>query len=174
MEAVVEKPGPGQTGEVSPAEPGPVPLLPDKPAIDPDLAGRLAALGYVSGGSGGAAPASDRVDPKDRIAVANTLHDAVVAVEDGAFQKAIPMLERVTMAAPDIPIAQLQLGVAYARQRQYARAVPTLKKAVALQPENMFAHYELAVGEYETGDLRRAAQEFELVAARMPRWAAGM
>src|SRR5205823_10274485 len=61
--------------------------------------------------------------------------------------------------------------VAYARQRQYARAAPTLAKAVALQPENMFAHYELAVALYETGDLRRAAQEFELVASRMPKWA---
>jgi len=81
------------------------------------------------------------------------------------------MLERVTASEPNIPIAQLQLGVAYARERQYARAVPTLKRAVALQPENMFAHYELAVGLYETGDLGRAAQEFELVAARMPRWA---
>jgi arylsulfatase A-like enzyme/Flp pilus assembly protein TadD len=141
-----------------------------KPAVDPDLARRLAALGYVSG-SGGGALASGSVDPKDRIAVANTLHNAVVAVEDGAFQKAIPMLERVTVSEPNIPIAQLQLGVAYARERQYARAVPTLKKAVALQPENMFAHYELAVGLYETGDLGRAAQEFELVAARMPRWA---
>ena len=141
-----------------------------KPAVDPDLARRLAALGYVSG-SGGGGLASGSVDPKDRIAVANTLHNAVVAVEDGAFQKAVPMLERVTVSEPNIPIAQLQLGVAYARERQYARAVPTLKKAVALQPENMFAHYELAVGLYETGDLGRAAQEFELVAARMPRWA---
>ena len=35
----------------------------------------------------------------------------------------------------------------------------------------MFAHYELAVALYETGDLRRAAQEFELVASQMPRWA---
>jgi len=139
-----------------------------KPAVDPDLAQRLAALGYVSGSG---APASAGVDPKDRIAVANALHDAVVAVEDGAFQTAIPLLERVTASEPDIPLAQLQLGVAYARQRQYARAAPTLTRAVALQPENMFAHYELAVALYETGDLRRAAQEFELVAARMPRWA---
>jgi len=140
-----------------------------KPAIDPDLAQRLAALGYVSGSD--RAPASGGVDPKDRIASANALHTAVVAVEDGAFQKAIPLLERVTASEPNIPLAQLQLGVAYARQRQYARAAPTLTKAVALQPENMFAHYELAVALYETGDLRRAAQEFELVAARMPRWA---
>jgi len=49
--------------------------------------------------------------------------------------------------------------------------VPTLKKAVALQPTDMFAHYELAVGMYETGDLRGAAREFELVAAQMPGWA---
>lgn len=143
-----------------------------KPSIDPDLARRLAALGYVSGSdSGSVSSASSGIDPKDRIAIANTLHKAVIAVEDGAFAKAIPMLERVTASEPNIPLAQLQLGVAYARQRQYARAVPTLKKAVALQPTDMFAHYELAVGMYETGDLRGAAREFELVAAQMPRWA---
>lgn len=140
-----------------------------KPPIDPDLARRLAALGYVSGS--GDSPASAKVDPKDRIAIANTLRNAVVAVEDGAFQKAIPLLERVVASEPDIPIAQLQLGVAYARQRQYARATPRLKRAVELQPENMFAHYEFAVGLYETGELRRAAGEFEIVAARMPQWA---
>jgi len=140
------------------------------PAVDPDLARRLAALGYVSG-SGGAGASTGAVDPKDRIDIANLLRNAVVAVEDGAFQKAIPMLERVTASEPNIPLAQLQLGVAYARQRQYARALPTLKKAAALQPENMFAHYELAVAMYETGGLPAAAGEFELVAKRMPAWA---
>jgi arylsulfatase A-like enzyme/Tfp pilus assembly protein PilF len=140
------------------------------PTIDPDLARRLAALGYVSG-SGGAGASAGTVDPKDRIAIANLLRNAVVAVEDAAFQKAIPMLERVTASEPNIPLAQLQLGVAYARQRQYGRALPTLKKATALQPENMFAHYELAVAMYETGALPAAAGEFKLVATRMPRWA---
>jgi arylsulfatase A-like enzyme/Tfp pilus assembly protein PilF len=140
------------------------------PAIDPDLERRLASLGYVSG-SAGAGASTGTVDPKDRIVVANLLRNAVVAVEDAAFQKAIPMLERVTASEPNIPLAQLQLGVAYARQRQYARALPTLKKAAALQPENMFAHYELGVAMYETGTLPPAAAEFELVATRMPRWA---
>jgi choline-sulfatase len=140
-----------------------------RPAVDPDLARRLAALGYVSGS--GDSSGSTKIDPKDRIAIANTLRNAVVAVEDGAFQKAIPLLERVIALEPGIPIAHLQLGVAYARQRQYARATPRLRRAVELQPENMFAHYELAVGLYETGDLKRAAGEFEIVASRMPRWA---
>src|SRR5262245_39892124 len=141
-----------------------------KPSVDPDLARRLATLGYVSG-SDPVAPSGGGIDPKDRIAIANTLHKAVMAVEDGAFQRAIPMLEQVTASEPNIPLAQLQLGVAYARQRQYGRAVPVLSKAVTLQPTDMFAHYELAVGLFETGDLRNAAREFELVAAQMPNWA---
>src|SRR5262249_46052020 len=63
------------------------------PSVDPALAQRLAALGYISGSGGSPVPSG--VDPKDRIDVANALHDAVLAVEDGLFQKAIPLLERV-------------------------------------------------------------------------------
>jgi tetratricopeptide (TPR) repeat protein len=62
------------------------------------------------------------------------LHDAVVAVDDGVYQQAIPLLEKVTASEPEIPIAQLHLGVAWARQRQYARAVAPLRRAVALSP----------------------------------------
>ena len=139
-----------------------------RPAVDPALAERLAALGYVSGGG---APERGGVDPKTRIVVANALHNAVVAVEDGAFEKAIPLLEQVVASDPDIPIAQLNLGVARARQRQYRQAIAPLKKTIALQPEQMFAHYELGVALYETGDLKTAAGHFEIVASRMPKWA---
>jgi arylsulfatase A-like enzyme/Tfp pilus assembly protein PilF len=139
-----------------------------KPAIDPALAERLAALGYVSGGG---APERGGIDPKTRIASANALHNAVVAVEDGAFEKAIPLLEQVVASDPDITIAQLNLGVARARQRQYRQAIAPLKKTIALQPEQMFAHYELGVALYETGDLKTAAGHFEIVASRMPKWA---
>jgi choline-sulfatase len=137
-------------------------------AIDPDVARRLAALGYV-GGSG--APANTGVNPRDRIDIANALHEAVVAVEDGAFQKAIPRLEKVTASEPNIPLAQLQLGIARARQRQYARAVAPLSRAVALEPEQMLARYELGVALYETGELQTAARHFEIVASKMPAFA---
>jgi len=53
----------------------------------------------------------------------------------------------------------------------HARALEPLNKAVALDPEDMFAHYELGVALYETGDLRTAAGHFELVASRLPKWA---
>src|SRR5580765_8948177 len=151
-------------GATSPSEGGPkLGGARASEAGDPELAKRLAALGYVSGGSH-----TNRtgVDPKDRIAIANALHQAVVAVEDGAFQKAIPLLEKVTASEPDIPLAQLQLGVARARQRQYTRAIPALRKAIALQPDTMIAHYELGVALYEAGDLKAAAGELEIVAAK--------
>jgi choline-sulfatase len=140
----------------------------DPPRIDPALVERLAALGYVSGSS---SPTGAGVNPRDRMAIANALHDAVVAVEDGAFQKAIPLLEKVTASDPNIPLAQLQLGIARARQRQYTRAVAPLTRSVALQPDQMFAHYELGVALYETGELQIAAREFEIVASKMPAYA---
>ncbi len=139
------------------------------PRVDPAVAERLAALGYV-GGSGGA-PVATGVDPKDRIGLANMLHDAVVAVEDGAYQRAIPLLEQVTSREPGIPLAQFQLGVARARQRQYAQAIAPLTRAAALQPHDMRAHYELGLALYETGDLKGAAAQFSIVAAKRPEWA---
>jgi tetratricopeptide (TPR) repeat protein len=139
-----------------------------KTTSDPELAAKLAALGYVSGSS---VPSGSGVDPKDRVAVANDLRNAVSAAEDGAFQKAIPLLERVVASEPGIPLAQLNLGIARARQHDYARAIPPLKAAIALQPEQMMGHYELGVALYETGDLKTAAGHFEIVASKMPKWA---
>ena len=136
--------------------------------IDPELAGRLAALGYVSGSG---APANSGIDPKDRIGIANDLHRAELLVDAGDFAKALPLLTRVTTAEPEIPLAQLQLGVARVRQRQYALAIAPLAKAAALQPEQMTAHYELGIALYQTGDLRTAATHFEIVAAKMPQYA---
>jgi len=137
--------------------------------IDPELAQRLGALGYVSG----VAPArvSAGIDPKDRIAVANALHDAIVAMEDGAPERAVPLLERVVRSDPQIPTAQLQLGIARARQRQYPQSIAPLRKAIELQPDSMQAHYEMGLVLFETGDWKTAAGHFEIVAAKMPKFA---
>ncbi len=137
--------------------------------VDRALAERLASLGYVSGGAG--APVLTGANPKERIAIANMLHEAVVAVEDGAFQRAIPLLEKVTASEPGIPLAQLHLGVARARQKQYGPAIAPLKRAVELQPGDLRAHYELGIALYESGDLKTAAQHFATVAGKMPDWA---
>lgn len=135
---------------------------------DPELTSRLAALGYITGASDAAAPRG--ADPKDGVAVANELHAAVAAAEDGKFGIAVPLLERVVAMRPSIAYAQLQLGLAREHQGQHARAIPPLQKAVELQPNNAFARYVLGVARYETGDLAGAAAQFEVVTAEMPAW----
>jgi arylsulfatase A-like enzyme/Flp pilus assembly protein TadD len=138
-------------------------------APDPALVERLAALGYVGGAA--APPSGAGIDPKDKIEVANALHDAIMAIENGQMEVALPLLERVTATDPQIPVAQLQLGVARARLRRYAQAVPALRRAIELQPDSMQAHYEMGLALFQTGQWPTAAGHFEIVAARMPRWA---
>jgi len=139
------------------------------PALDPQLAEKLASLGYVS--TGAAAPSAVGIDPKDKVAVANTLHDAILSLENGETSRASTMLERVIATDPQIPMAQLQLGVARCRERQYAQAIAPLRRAIELQPEAVMAHYEMGIALFETGDWKTAAGHFEIVASKMPKFA---
>jgi tetratricopeptide (TPR) repeat protein len=139
------------------------------PAVDPALAEKLAALGYLS--TGAAAPSASGIDPKDKVAVANTLHDAILSLENGDTARAGTLLERVIATDPQIPMAQLQLGVARCRERRYAQAIAPLRRAIELQPDAVMAHYEMGIALFETGDWKTAAGHFEIVAARMPKFA---
>jgi arylsulfatase A-like enzyme/Flp pilus assembly protein TadD len=139
------------------------------PAADPALAEKLAALGYVS--TGAKAPSATGVDPKDKVAVANTLHDAILSLENGNTARAGALLERVIATDPQIPMAQLQLGVARCRERKYAQAIAPLRRAIELQPDAVMAHYEMGIALFETGDWKTAAGHFEIVASKMPKFA---
>jgi choline-sulfatase len=139
-------------------------------ALDPALLERLAALGYVSG-MGASGRSSSEIDPKDRIGVANTLHEAIVAVEGGEYARAAALLGKVVASDPQIEAAQLQLGLARARQRQFAEAIGPLRKAIEIQPDNPVAHYEMGLCLFETGALKTSAGHFEIVVSRMPKFA---
>lgn len=140
---------------------------------DPEKMQQLQALGYVGNDTG---PAPDEknltgMDPKSRIEVANFLHDAMFDVEDARFEQAISLLDRVLAMQPDMPVANMQYGIAQARLRRFDLAIPPLRKAVAAQPDNNMGHYELGLALFETGDWKGAAPEFEAAAGRAPRWA---
>jgi tetratricopeptide (TPR) repeat protein len=138
-----------------------------------EQAQQLAALGYASGNSQTVTQpnASKAIDPKDKVDVANTLHDAIFAVEEGQFAKAQPLLERVVKNDPQIYTAQYQLGLAYSKQKRFKDAIPHLKAAIAIQTDSAMAHYELGIVLFESGDFSGAAPEFEATTAIMPKWA---
>jgi choline-sulfatase len=128
---------------------------------------KLSALGYVA--SGRTSPTA-RIDPKDRIDVANDMHDASLAIEEGKEATVIPLLLRVVAKDPQIQAAQYYLGIAYSRKGNFAKAIPPLRKAIELRPDALMAQYELAICLYETGDLNTAAAHFEILVENRPDW----
>jgi arylsulfatase A-like enzyme/Flp pilus assembly protein TadD len=128
---------------------------------------QLSALGYVASGKTGPLPS---IDPKDRIDVANDMHDASLAIEEGKEATVIPLLLRVVAKDPQIQAAQYYLGIAYSRKGNFAKAIPPLRKAVELRPDALMAQYELAICLYETGDLKTAAAHFEILVENRPEW----
>jgi arylsulfatase A-like enzyme/Tfp pilus assembly protein PilF len=140
--------------------------------LDAGQAEKLRALGYVGGDSGpGHEGKIGGTDPKDRIEVANLMHDGMLEVEQGDYQNAISKLERVLQTEPDSAIAYVQLGTAWTRLRNYEKALPILQKAVELKADSGLAQYELGLALYETGSWKEAAPQFEQAVARSPRWA---
>jgi predicted Zn-dependent protease len=137
---------------------------------------KLQALGYVSsdGPSGGGAHDDKNlsgIDPKKKIEVSNLLHDAMFDVEDARYQEAVPLLKRVLAEEPEMPVANMQYGMAQARLKNYAEALPPLEKAAKLLPDNSMGRYELGLALFETGDWKGAAPQFEAAVAKAPKWA---
>jgi choline-sulfatase len=127
----------------------------------------LAALGYV--GSNSAAQSADPLqgaDPKDKIEIANILQDGIIAVEDGRYGQAIPLLQHVLSDSPLISAAQVQLGIALRKVGRSSEAIAALRQAVKLLPDSTEAQYELGLALYETGAWQESTPYFEFVARR--------
>jgi arylsulfatase A-like enzyme/thioredoxin-like negative regulator of GroEL len=143
----------------------------DKTALNSQQSENLAALGYAGSTPTGASPDPLKGDdPKDKIQVSNLLHEGMIAVEDGRYGEAIPMLQHVLNESPLISAAQLQLGVALARVRRFPDAIPVLRKAIEMVPDSTQAQYELGLALYETGAWRESAPYFEFVAKKRPKF----
>jgi arylsulfatase A-like enzyme/Flp pilus assembly protein TadD len=140
---------------------------------DAEQARKLQALGYVA--SDASTSHDDKnlngVDPKRKIEVSNMLHDAMFDVEDARYQDAVPLLKRVLAEEPNMPIANMQYGMAQARLKNYAEAIPPLQKATQLLPDNGMGRYEFGLALFETGDWKGAAPQFEEAVAKAPKWA---
>jgi len=146
--------------------------------LTPEQAQKLSSLGYLASDVSAPTESSTasiaekpRPDPKDRIELANVLHDALLDVDEQRYESAIPGLQQVLIRDPNMAAAQMQLGTAYARLKDYKEALPPLRRAVELLPDSGMGHYELGLALYETGEWQSAAPEFEAAVARAPRWA---
>jgi arylsulfatase A-like enzyme len=131
---------------------------------------KLASLGYVGlqQSSAGVNTSAVGTDPKDVIAVANKTLAALLDLDDGKPEKAIPLLKLVLAAQSNSYLAQFGMGTALFQQQQYADAIPYLHKAIELQPDSAWAHYTMGLALMKTGDFKTSAVHFEIAAQRLP------
>ena len=142
---------------------------PEKTPLSLDQTENLHALGYIGSNSGTSNNPENQggADPKQRIAFANLLYEALVKMENEQFWEAVPILEQVIEQEPNTPIASLQLGRAYMALKQYQKAVASLASLVEKKPDDAFARYELGCALVKTGRWEEAAPHFEVAVSQM-------
>jgi tetratricopeptide (TPR) repeat protein len=139
-----------------------------KAAADPSAEEKLAALGYVvSSGVSHAGSAEHRSDPKDKVEIANLMHRANVLQEDGHFEEAVLVFQKLTVEDPEMPVYS-KLGECFMRLKEYDKAVPVLRKAVEMNPDSPMEHFALAKALVAAQDFAAAVPELEGVAAKLP------
>ena len=133
---------------------------------------KLASLGYIGlQKSSGAAASVTGTDPKDKIATANKVIEAMSDRDRSKPDRAIAALEPIVSADPNLYLAQYALGTALARKAQYAEAAKHLHKAIELQPDSARAHYEMGATLLKIGDFKTAIVHLEIATGRLPAFA---
>jgi len=150
---------------------------------DAELVERLASLGYASGATGSVAPPPSGIDPKDKIHVVNLLQHATQAGEEGRWDLALPIYEKVVSTDPQIFTARIELGLALARRAQaearrgdgaararedWARALPHLKLVAERMPDYADARFTLGLAYASLGRSGEAVRELRAALARDP------
>ena len=100
-------------------------------------------------------------DPKDKIAVQNMLHNAMLASDDSRAADARGFLEKAVQLDPSSATAQQQLGENQLAAGDYANAASHLKKACELRPDDSTAQYELGQALEKSGDHAGARDALE-------------
>lgn len=132
------------------------------PKVDPALAEKLRALGYLADDSQGEnSDKKSAVDPKDKIEIANKFHRALVNLEDNHYDEAIAELQDVVRLEPDLGSGFLELGRALTHHQRYQEALQALRTAAEKMPSSGMAHYELGLLLVKTGEWEAALHEMQ-------------
>jgi tetratricopeptide (TPR) repeat protein len=141
-------------------------------AADPEVARRLASLGYIAGG----AQAVDysridptRIDPKDHIQAWAQIESGLIARQTRQFEKAAGIFERLFASYPTInPVVLRDYAEACRKTGRLDRAISLYEKVLRTsspEPEDFFG---LGVAWHLKKDEARACESFERAVALDP------
>jgi arylsulfatase A-like enzyme/Flp pilus assembly protein TadD len=130
---------------------------------------KLASLGYVGlQKTAGASTSATGTDPKDEIATANKIQNALLDLDNGQPEKAAAALQPIVAKQAGLYLAEYGLGVANVQRQHFPQAVEHLHKAIELQPDSSWAHYYMGLSLLKTGDFKTAAVHLEIATSRLP------
>ena len=131
---------------------------------------KLASLGYVGlqKSTSGAVTAASGIDPKDEVAAENGVLNALAVIDEGKPERALSILRNLGSAASDTYLAQFAMGTALRQQRDCAKAIPYLHRAIEFQPDSSWAHFEMGSCLMQTAAYKSAAVHLEIASKRLP------
>ena len=130
---------------------------------------KLASLGYVGlqKPTATANPSMAGTDPKDAATVANRVAAASILLDEGKPEKVQATLAPSLPSASGMYEAQFVMGAVLAEQGKYAQAIPFLHRAIELQPDSPWAHYQMGEALLKTSDYKTAAVHLEIATERL-------
>ena len=131
---------------------------------------RLAALGYVGGGSRPSLslPGDSLADPKDKVQVLEKYRRATELAGDLRFAEATALYREVLSQDPEMTDVWLQLADVYTRQGMQAEAVGAFKQIIKRNPKDAGALIGAAAGLLRLGKFDEARKHAELAVSVAP------
>jgi len=145
-----------------------------RPSVDPEVAERLRALGYV--GAGGSPVVGELptglADPKDRIEAWNVLGTAEDQLGRGDYRSALAAFDRVLASDPKNRFALSRSGLALLELGRGEAALQRMEKAVGSGPDHPESLLTLAQALARLGRHEAAAVRWTELCRMQPRQAA--
>lgn len=102
------------------------------------------------------------------VGVRSDFEGAVDLLKRGETERGISLLREVTEAAPQLAVAHIDLGMAYAKAGDLEQAEASLQRALALSPRHPVALNELGMVQRRTGRFADARASYEQALASYP------
>lgn len=137
---------------------------------NPGAEEHLRALGYLGSVSGKSNCAEAAlIDPKDKIDLANKIHQYIFGLEEERYEEAFQGLNEIARQYPsDAGSAYLEFGKALIHLKKYQEAVPILRTAVDKMPDSSTAHYQLGLALAKTDQWEPALSEIQAAVEHDP------